>query len=1116
MQIIHYISAGQKRKKITPDGYFVKATHSYDGWGSLAISKASLEDIGTYYAVATNEGGKAESSAQLTVTPKQGNRQSSSPNESPVLSPALSDQQLTEGDTLKLTVKPLTESELEWKRNGLPISINDERIEIINNPDGSQSLEIRYVDKFDAAKYSVIASNDYGITSSVANVTIQSKGAQKSGGSPKFLKVLEDTKAEIGSLVKLMVKVAGIPEPGVKWLHNGQPILARPGYVRFSEYPDGTHTLVLNDVQPEQAGEYTCVASNEFGSNTSSATLTASSRPALIKGLKDTKAEENETVTFEIRLEGYPEPEIKWMHNGEEIVPDGDSIRVSKLTPDGVAKLTIQNVKLNDVGDYRVVVSNVAGQVSSYGNLSVAVPKVKIPSEPPVFVVPLEDIKAIDGQAIKFEIEVRGQPEPTLKWYHNGKLVIPQRGTIRTSDSADGSAALSIHAANLNDAGEYKVVATNKNGSAESKAKLSIVLKPSIKSDLKDVELDEGTPLKLKIEFDGHPAPSVQWTHNGEVISPDDERYSLTNDDGIATLSLMDTSVVDGGEYRATITNEAGTVASNAIVSISSTDAGDQIKPAFIAGLYNRSVEVGKPIELSVRVNGLPEPTLAWLHNSQKIDDTSDGIEIIDNGNECFALRLNAASIDHAGEYRAIATNAVGTASTNAILTVLSKPQTIEPLRDLDVIEGQPIKLIAKVKSSPPAIIKWYHNGVEIIPDNRFIQQTSDKDGTQTLTISKAIIDNSGEYRVTAENTLGKAESSALVSVRTKSDIILEHGAKPAFEKGLSDEAIDVGSSVQLDVQVSGEPQPILKWLHNGNEILPDIDHIIVKSQCENGKASLQIRDATLDDAGNYRVIATNESGTAASDCVLSVVSKPIFVTPLKDQYAIEGDTLKFEVKIIGTPLPKVAWYYNGEKVTGDEQSLSVSHTDDGTYALTISDASADNIGAYSIEASNEHGTATSSAALHVSPNFDSAAEASAERPTFVKELSDLKVFAGFPAKLEVTCVGSPLPTLKWYRDGNEVFSLAGVVRIAQNPDGSAYLLLPECESRDAGTYKVIATNEHGSAESTCQLAVIEQNEPVSSTLGKQNIDTDEGILEHIQIERFYKCFALDGIFTYI
>lgn len=1062
-------------------------------------------DAGKYHVIATNEAGKVESIAKLAVVSKPDIRR----NKKPSFTSQLSDQQLKEGETIQLTAKATENPELKWKHNGILIKPDGNRIKITKNPDGSETLEIKDIELSDSGEYSVVATNDNGSATSNAFITIQ-PDKRKRGTQPVILKSLEDTKAEIGSLVKLIVKVNGNPEPKIKWFHNDELILPQAGYVRMSEYPDGTNTLVLNDVQPEKHGEYKLIATNEFGTAATKAILTVSSKPDIIKGLKDTEIEEGSPIQFEIKFDGFPVPDLKWLHDSKEIIPDGESIKISQL-PDGTGILTIENAKLTDCGDYQVIATNVAGKVSSRAHLSVKPKPEEVKGEAPVFIVPLEDIKTFVGNQVKFEIEVVGKPQPTLKWYQNGKVVVPQRGVIRTIENPDGTATLLINSANTNDSAEYRVVATNKFGKNESKAVLTVVSKPTIIADLKDVEIEEGSPLKLEIKFDGTPTPQIKWSHNGEEINPNDERIALTIDDGIATLTILDSAISDGGEYRAIISNECGSAVSNAVISVSAKDSDTSNKPAFITGLYNRSVSINEPIKLDVKVSGLPKPTLKWLHNGERIEEIPNEISLIENDDGTCILSISNLSANDAGEYRVIATNELGTSTSNAILTVLSKPEIIDGLEDLEINEGSPIKLKIRIKAYPQPDVKWYYNGEEIIPDKRFIKSSQNSNGECTLEILKASISDSGEYSVEAKNEIGEAESHALVSVRTKSNIILQHGEKPEFEEGLEDSEIDLGSTIELDVVVTGEPQPILKWLHNGKEILPEKNHIRI-SQKPDGSASIVISDATFDDAGNYRVIATNESGTIASDCVLSVLSKPIFVTSLKDQYLIEGETAKFKVKINASPKPEIKWLLNDNEIHPNGNDVKVAQEPDGTYTLTIENVSPNDIGKYSVVALNQFGSATSAANLSVSPKLVDS-KLRGEKPTFAKELNDLQIEDGFPAKFEIKVCGNPLPELKWYRNDIEIAPSSGVIRISQNPDGNAYLLLHEANVKDEGSYKVIATNEHGTAECGCQLSVSIESKPDYSKLSTLNTDDDtiQGIskqtLISYQISR--NCFLI-------
>lgn len=200
-----------------------------------------------------------------------------------------------------------------------------------------------------------------------------------------------------------------------------------------------------------------------------------------------------------------------------------------------------------------------------------------------------------------------------------------------------------------------------------------------------------------------------------------------------------------------------------------------------------------------------------------------------------------------------VATNNFGTVSTNATLTVLSKPAFVSELEDVSVVEGTPVKLEVVVVGSPQPTVKWYQNGEEIIPDGRYIKASLTPDGLATLMFEKAQITDGGDLRVVASNESGTAASNALLSVTSKHESTLRLGEKPVFEKGLEDTEVDVGSSAKLEVKVTGLPKPKLTWLGpNGKEIVPEKGYVQIK-EGPDGTSTLEIKEAILEDAGSYR-----------------------------------------------------------------------------------------------------------------------------------------------------------------------------------------------------------------------------------------------------------------------
>lgn len=82
--------------------------------------------------------------------------------------------------------------------------------------------------------------------------------------------------------------------------------------------------------------------------------------PKIIKELpKVTISQDKQMVKFEIKVEGHPKPEIKWLKHGEEIVPS-EEFQIENLE-DGTSILIINDVYPDDTGEIKVKANNSIG-----------------------------------------------------------------------------------------------------------------------------------------------------------------------------------------------------------------------------------------------------------------------------------------------------------------------------------------------------------------------------------------------------------------------------------------------------------------------------------------------------------------------------------------------------------------------------------------------------------------------------------------------------------------------------------------------------------------------------------------------------------------------------------
>lgn len=87
---------------------------------------------------------------------------------------------------------------------------------------------------------------------------------------PVFTMNLTDRTAAENSSIKLTCQVIGV-DTRTEWFRNGKRLEGNPRYA--SRYRDGLATLEVFCAKPDDSGEYTCTALNEFGETTCSSFL---------------------------------------------------------------------------------------------------------------------------------------------------------------------------------------------------------------------------------------------------------------------------------------------------------------------------------------------------------------------------------------------------------------------------------------------------------------------------------------------------------------------------------------------------------------------------------------------------------------------------------------------------------------------------------------------------------------------------------------------------------------------------------------------------------------------------------------------------------------------------
>lgn len=194
--------------------------------------------------------------------------------ESPRFVEKLCNVQIQEGERCMLMCKVYSSQpidEVEWFRNGMPISINHKQyLARCDNNLCTLSIDEKYTDDKSIA-FTCRASNHLGTDETTAHLTILKSEPTDVLFPPKFREMLTTLNAMNGSSIAWKCFVEGNPLPTVQWYKNDVCIDILPQY-NFT-YNNGEAILRMDDLSPNDAGLFTCVAKNMLGVDQCSASL---------------------------------------------------------------------------------------------------------------------------------------------------------------------------------------------------------------------------------------------------------------------------------------------------------------------------------------------------------------------------------------------------------------------------------------------------------------------------------------------------------------------------------------------------------------------------------------------------------------------------------------------------------------------------------------------------------------------------------------------------------------------------------------------------------------------------------------------------------------------------
>jgi autotransporter-associated beta strand protein len=720
--------------------------------------------------------------------------------------------------------------------------------------------------------------------------------------------------------------VASAPDPiTYQWYKNATNILTDVGNVSGST----SNILTLTNVLGADRAAYTVVVANLAGSVTSAPALLAVIDPTILAQPVSVSNNLGSSVSFSVSAYGTATLKYQWQQDGTSL-PGATS-----------STLNISGIVDSDAGNYTVIVTNTAGAITS-------APALLYIFHPPVFVSQPTNENVILGHSAVFDVSLNGRLPFSYQWQKNNSDI--PGATTKT---------FSIPSVAVSDAGLYRIVVTNVDGSAtSSNATLNVIVPPNITSQPQGLTNNAGTTATFTVTNTSNPA-AYRWFKNGTNALSDAGKLS-----GSATPVLTISNVLgaDTAFYSVVVSNAGGVLtSSNAFLLV--------IDPIITNPPTSITTNLGSSVTFSVGAYGTT-PKYQWQKNSGAIA-----------GATVSTFSIASVADADAAAYTVVVSNAFGvvTSAPPAILTVIDPP----------IITNQPVSITRNagqtatftVGASGTAPTYQWRKGLVPLSDAGNISGSA----TATLTITGVSDSDATNYSVVVSNPAGTQTS--LPATLTVID-------PPVITQQPASRTNNATTTATFTVLASGSPATY-QWYKNGTNLLVNGGKI-------SGSTSnvLAITNVLGADRGAYTVVLSNPAGTVTSapPALLTVIDPFITVQPM-GVTNVDGSDVTFSVTAVGTAPLRYQWAFDGTPMTGETNSTlfldSIADSDSGNYTVVVTNIS---------------GSVTSAPAfLQTFP------------PLIVQQPTNQIAFPGENVSFSVSVNGQTPFTYQWQKDGTNI-----------------------------------------------------------------------------------------------
>ncbi|XP_036802898.1 basement membrane-specific heparan sulfate proteoglycan core protein isoform X17 [Oncorhynchus mykiss] len=671
----------------------------------LRILSAGPDDSGKYICLVEGGPGTPVRQASVSVSVTA----TSSRLQTPIISIEPQSAALRQGESASFKCRVYGGAEpirLEWKlSNNQPLPDN------VKVGHYGTVLTIADARPSNQGTYNCVATNLFGITQSIVSLIIrESPVATVTPQGP--------VRVRMGEPINLECQASGEPRPSVTWHRLDS---ARNTMLSSPVPMESNAVMQVLVARPEDSGTYVCTAHNDEGT-------TETRVEVIVEGIAQVPVTprasvpdplmvvvEGQSTTLRCDAHGFPVPKITW---SKLRAPLPWRHKVVDNT------LILPNVGRADSGEY------ICNATNSMGTTEVTI---MLDVETPPYATSLPDDVAVRvGEVIRLQCLAHGTPPLLFQWTKlNGSL--STRADVQGGD-------LQINLATPEDAGTYKCVATNKVGTSEAHATVTVRSPLAVRVSPQVEVKARGSAVEFTCSVAGGLGTTMEWLKEGGALPPNHHIK-----DGVLRIENLEQR--NEGIYICRATSVHGQAQDSAKLTI-------QALPKVMINVRTavQTVMVGNSVEFECQAIGEPQPTVRW----SRVGGPLPAHIMVKGG----MLKIEQVSDADAGQYRCTATNNVGSVQSQVVLHVQSLPQ-IAALPELnEVTVGSDAVLPCVASGYPVPAIKWSKLDGELPPKCRQV--------VNTLTVPEVTHEDSGIYVCTASNKQGKVEALTTLKVHDR------------------------------------------------------------------------------------------------------------------------------------------------------------------------------------------------------------------------------------------------------------------------------------------------------------------------------------------------------------